>query len=135
MYIFKGNPIMEIIIGLVILVGVLYWFFIRTPNQDTVVSTPAPTPAKEEELSPKTTAWHTAPPEGTQPTHIQNPLDINHDGKVTLDDVKEAVKKVRKPRAPKAEAPVAKPAAKKAAPAKKAAVKKPATRTVKSKKV
>lgn len=71
-------------------------------------------------------AWHTAPPQETKPVTVESvavaALDVNHDGKVNLDDVKEAVKKVRKPRTPKAEAP-AKPAAKKAAPKKAAAIK------------
>lgn len=38
-------------------------------------------------------SWHTAPPAGSK--LAENTLDVNHDGKVDLQDVKEAVKKVR----------------------------------------
>lgn len=50
-------------------------------------------------------SWHTAPAEDTKPVTVESvvtkALDVNHDGKVNFDDVKEAVKKARKPRTPK----------------------------------
>jgi hypothetical protein len=55
-------------------------------------------------------AWHTAPAEGSK--LAENSLDVNHDGKVNLADIKELVSKPAKAK---------KPAAKKAAPVKKAA--------------
>lgn len=38
-------------------------------------------------------AWHTAPAEGSK--LAENVFDVNHDGKVNFDDVKEAVKKTK----------------------------------------
>lgn len=82
-------------------------------------------------------AWHTAPAEDTKPVTVESvvtqALDVNHDGKVNFDDVKEAVKKVRKPRTPKTEVKVAKQEVKKAAKPKKPAAMK--AKTVKSKKI
>lgn len=60
-------------------------------------------------------AWHTAPSADTKPITVTSTLDVNHDGKVNFDDVKEVVKKTRtrKPAAAKPAAPK-KPAAMKA---------------------
>jgi hypothetical protein len=55
-------------------------------------------------------AWHTAPAEGSK--LAENSLDVNHDGKVNLADIKELVTGTTKAK---------KPAAKKAAPVKQAA--------------
>ena len=137
---------MEILLIIGVGAFAIWWFFLR----DNLVKEekPAQAPYKVEtpavnaktgdvvEPNPTTTSWHTAPPADTKPVtvetvvhaveaKVESVLDVNHDGKVTLADVKEAVKKVRKPRTPKAE-PAKKPAVKKAAPVKKAAVKKPA---------
>jgi len=85
---------MELLIG-IILVGLIAWWvwaqFVKTPEP------PKAEEAKVEEAPYKveTPAWHTAPPEGTKPVSIENPLDVNQDGKVNFDDVKEAVKKTR----------------------------------------
>lgn len=96
---------MEIIL-LVALGGLaVWWFFIRKDSKPA--SSSASAPYKVE--SPPTTidtfqpvekpaeapAWHTAPPEGTKPLPMPNPLDVNNDGKVNLDDVKEVVKKAK----------------------------------------
>ena len=51
-------------------------------------------------------SWHTAPPEGS--ALAANTLDVNHDGKVDLEDVKEVVKKVRGAKKPAAKKPAAK---------------------------
>lgn len=45
--------------------------------------------------TPSTTPWHTAPPEGTKPLPIPNPLDVNNDGKVNMEDVKAVVSKTK----------------------------------------
>lgn len=91
---------MEIIIIIAVLLVALWWFFLRTPantvapkteetpKQETTETTPAPV---AENTAPP--AWHTAPAEGT--ALAENVLDVNKDGKVNLEDVKEAVKKTR----------------------------------------
>jgi Ca2+-binding EF-hand superfamily protein len=38
-------------------------------------------------------SWHTAPPSDTKPVTAVDALDVNRDGKVDINDVKEAVKK------------------------------------------
>lgn len=138
---------MEILLIVAVGAFAIWWFFLR---DNAVGSNSAPAaPYKVEtppvnnktgdtvEPNPATTSWHTAPPENTKPVTVESvaiaALDVNHDGKVDLADVKEAVKKVRKPRTPKAEAP-AKPAKEKAAkPKKPAAMKaKPKTRSKKA---
>lgn len=127
---------MEILLLVAVGVFALWWFFFREPAPTSSSSQEAPykveTPAVNTktgdsvEVTPSTTAWHTAPPADTKPVTVESvamaALDVNHDGKVNLADVKEAVKKVRKPRTPKA-APAEKPAVKKAAPKKAAAIK------------
>jgi hypothetical protein len=118
---------MEILIGLVIACVAGWWLFFRNNEQ---AETPAPYKVD-------------TPPAPIVETKVEEPAPVPvvelASTPVTLqitDAVTQApAKKPRKPRAPKVEAPVAKPAAKKAAPAKKAAVKKPAARSVvKSKK-
>jgi hypothetical protein len=87
---------MELLIG-IILVGLIAWW------AWTVFAAPAKIEeAKAEETKPEaapykveTPSWHTAPPEGTKPVVVENPLDVNHDGKVNFEDVKEVVKKTR----------------------------------------
>lgn len=85
---------MELLIG-IILVGLIAWWswnqFAKAKDDSSKQeSTPEAAPYKVD-----TPAWHTAPPEGTKPVEIENPLDVNHDGKVNFDDVKEAVKKTK----------------------------------------
>lgn len=120
---------MEIIIALLVLGAALWWFFIRDEKKPEVVA-----PAKVE--TPVETIVEEARPTFVEATVELAPIAVATSVTVEGAGVVEVpVKKPRKPRAPKAEAP-AKPAAKKAAPAKKAAVKKPAARSVvKSKKV
>lgn len=89
---------MEILlIGIVL--GVAGWYFFLRQKPEEKQPEVAPSTAINQKTGDvvETTApaWHTAPPEGTKPVTIENPLDINHDGKVDLADVKEAVKKTR----------------------------------------
>lgn len=142
------------ILALIILAGVFVWWGYKQLNRedqtgrhplDSItpkeqapykVETPIVNNKTGDIVSPQITdsvtqsnpAWHTAPAAGSK--LAENSLDINHDGKVDLKDVVEAVKKVRKPRTPKAEV-AAKPAAKKAA-TKKAAAAKSKTKSKKS---
>lgn len=73
-----------------------------TPKEEAPykVETPVVNTKTGEPVSPQITdavtqtpAWHTAPAEGTK--LAENVLDVNHDGKVNLEDVKEVVKKTR----------------------------------------
>ncbi len=145
---------MEIILLMAVGLFALWFFFVRPMNsekndsshpldsvtkpKDSVTvegagSVNLPTPVPAGDIAPQP-AWHTAPPKETKPVTVESvavaALDVNHDGKVNLDDVKEAVKKVRKPRAPKVGEAAAKTAkaadkatTKKAAPKKAAAIK------------
>ena len=137
---------MEFILIVAVAVAVLWWLFFRdtnvssndnsapykveTPNLVSLGEPPSTVVAVNGQITDAVTqqpAWHTAPAAGTP--LAENSLDVNHDGKVDLDDIKEVItKKPRKPRTPKAE----KPAAKKAAPKKAAAMK--ATKKPRSKK-
>lgn len=85
---------MEIILIIAVLAGLVWWFFFRKPEQPTTISTPV---VEKEEVAPvleqQPVSWHTAPPEGSK--LAENVLDVNHDGKVNLEDVKEVVKKTR----------------------------------------
>lgn len=127
---------MEIVLIIAVIALAGWWFFLRTPQEVQKVET-TPINTKTGDTVETVPSWHTAPPVETKPVTVETvavaALDVNNDGKVDLADVKEAVKKVRKPRTPKATAPVAKTAVKKAAP-KKEAAKKPTARTAKSKK-
>ena len=123
---------MEILLIIAVAAFAGWWFFWRTPEEARKVDT-APVNSKTGDTVETAPSWHTAPPEETKPVTVETvavaALDVNHDGKVDLADVKEAVKKVRKPRTPKAE----KPAKEKATKAKKPAAMK-AKKTTKSKK-
>jgi hypothetical protein len=114
---------MEILIMVLIAGGIGYWMYknVSTKPADksentgiTAVGEPPATVAVE---GAGAVSWHTAPPAGS--ALAQNTLDVNHDGKVDLQDVKEVVKKVRGKKA----AEEKKPAAMKA-PAKKTTAKK-----------
>lgn len=92
---------MEIIIG-IILVALLAWIlYTHFSNKASEVQPEAPYKV-ETPVNPQITdavtqqpAWHTAPSENTEPVTVTSALDVNHDGKVNFDDVKEAVKKTR----------------------------------------
>lgn len=84
---------MEILL-LLVLGGLAAWWFLARDTSDKS-KTSAANAAYKVEQPAAAPAWHTAPPEGTKPLPIPNPLDINNDGKVNLDDVKEAVKKTK----------------------------------------
>lgn len=99
---------MEIILGLLLVCGLGYYVLSRQPKKNEVQE-PAPYKVETQEQP----AWHTAPAEGSK--LAENTLDVNHDGKVDLEDVKEVVKKARGKSTP---------AAAKKAPAKKVAAKK-----------
>lgn len=89
---------MEIIL-IALVVGVAGWYFFVRQKPEVKVEDSATSTAINQKtgdvVETTTPAWHTAPPEGTQPVKVENPLDVNHDGKVDLADVKEAVKKTR----------------------------------------
>ncbi len=114
---------MELLI-LVIIVGLVGWWawtqFNKPEPVETKTDSNTDAPYKVEAPDESAPAWHTAPPGDTKPVTVESvavaALDVNHDGKVNLEDVKEAVKKVRKPKAEKAAVKKAadkKPAAKK----------------------
>ncbi len=90
---------MEILIIVLVAAGIGYWMYrsvAKMPegkqenNGITAVGEPPATVAVE---GAGPVSWHTAPPAGSK--LAENTLDVNHDGKVNLQDVKEAVKKVR----------------------------------------
>lgn len=101
------------ILALIVLVGLFAWWGYRQLNREDqngrhpldAVIKDAPvvnnktgeavvTNTSASETATQTTpAWHTAPAEGSK--LAENPLDVNHDGKVNLADVVEAVKKTR----------------------------------------
>jgi hypothetical protein len=116
---------MEIIVAVAVFGFGLWWVFLRTPA-DTKPSAPykIETPPAPE---PAPVVVETAP------AVVTDTVVVVENAVVPEAVVAEApAKKPRTPRAPKVEAPVAKPAAKKAAPVKKAAAikaapKKPAT--------
>lgn len=95
---------MEVVLVIALAALGVWWFALREPKKNTGGTFDAPykveapkeaeTPAATSASTPAP-AWHTAPPEGTKPLPIPNPLDVNHDGKVNMEDVKEAVKKTR----------------------------------------
>lgn len=87
---------MEIIL-IALVIGLAGWyFFLRSKQEEKPVETPMINQKTGDVVETTTApAWHTAPPEGTKPITVENPLDVNHDGKVDLADVKEAVKKTR----------------------------------------
>ena len=130
---------MEILLIIAVLALAIWWFFMRETTK--VESNSAPykvetPPTVNTQITDAVTqqpGWHTAPPADVKPVELTDALDVNQDGKVNLEDVKEVVKKVRKPRTPKAEKPAAKPTTKKAAP-KKAAAMKAKPKTTRSKK-
>ena len=116
---------MEIIIAIAVFGFGLWWVFVRKPADTTP---PAPYKVETPPAPEPVPAYDVVPPE---------PVSVVIEGAGTVEvtpapAVTAPAKKPRKPRAPKAVAPVAKPAAKKAAPVKKAAAikaapKKPAT--------
>lgn len=90
---------MELIIG-IILVAAIAWALYSTYSKKTNEAQPEAPYKVETSANPQITdavtqqpAWHTAPLEGTKPVAVENPLDVNQDGKVNFDDVKEVVKK------------------------------------------
>lgn len=130
---------MEIILALIVLGAVGWWFFLRTPKTqeekntqeaNAPYKTEAPVVAPVEQSAVKETeavapSWHVAPAKGSP--LADNVLDVNHDGKVDMDDIKEIVtKKPRKPRTPKVAVPAEKPSKKPAASKKPAVIKAPA---------
>jgi hypothetical protein len=128
---------MEILIILAVLAVALWFFFFREGSSVSVaapykIETP-PTPVPTQDVAPQPDRVVVAEGAGvvTSPTLTSDTIVLAEP--VVLAAVVEApVKKPRKPRTPKAVAPVAKPAVKKAAPVKKAAAikaapKKPAT--------
>lgn len=66
---------------------------IETPVVDNKTGEPVVNPQITDAVTRAQPAWHTAPEEGSK--LADNPLDVNKDGKVNLEDVKEAVKKAR----------------------------------------
>ena len=121
---------MEIILGLIVLCIVGYVLYNRLNRENDNGNHPLDSITKPVPPPESTPAWHTAPPEGTKPVELHNPLDVNHDGKVDMQDVKEAVKKVRA-RTKKTEESSKKPAkqiASKTAAAKKPRGRKPASK-------
>lgn len=100
------------ILALIVLVGVFAWWGYRQLNKedqngrhplDAVIKDapvvnnktgePVVNPQITDAVTQSNPAWHTAPAEGSK--LAENPLDVNHDGKVNLADVVEAVKKTR----------------------------------------
>ena len=129
---------MEIIIALVVAAGLVYWFFFRKSEVAFVKAAPVV----------ETASYKVPEPAATTPIPlvVETPAPVVEavvEAVVEVAPVVEAVveapaKKPRKPRAPKVDAPVAKPAVKKAAPVKKAAAIKAAPKklvTSRSKKV
>ena len=95
---------MELALGLLILVVVGYVIYVRNTSDKAKPVNELPIKEEIKPESPATSAtitepppapWHTALPEGTKPLPIPNPLDVNNDGKVNMEDVKEAVKKTQ----------------------------------------
>jgi len=119
---------MEIVLVIALVAVVGWWFVLREPKKDPQ-GQPVQEPAKVEE-SPLAPAWHTAPPKGTKPLPMLNPLDVNNDGKVNFDDVKAVVAKSKI----KVKKTVDTRVAAKKAPARPAAKTPPASKTVRSKK-
>ncbi len=126
---------MEIVLVIALAALGVWWFALRdnkspkssTSTFDAPYKVESSAPAAEPTPAPAP-AWHTAPPEGTKPAPMPNPLDVNGDGRVNMEDAKAAVKKARTG-VKKAVAGVKKSAAVTKTPAKKAAPK-----TAKSKK-
>jgi hypothetical protein len=87
---------MELIIVLAIAAGIIWWFFFRKPVVDVVnteppkVETPEQ-PRQENKIDPVALALDLEP----MVIRTRNTLDVNQDGKVNLEDVKEVVKKTR----------------------------------------
>jgi hypothetical protein len=87
---------MELIIVLAFAAGIIWWFFFRKPAVDVVnteqpkVETPEQ-PRQENKLDPVALALDLEP----MVIRTRNTLDVNQDGKVNLEDVKEVVKKTR----------------------------------------
>lgn len=81
---------MELILILIVFAGLIYWFGFR--QKDTPAAQPTSNKAESTD-APAQPSWHTAPAEGS--ALAANVLDVNQDGKVNLEDVKEAVKKTR----------------------------------------
>ena len=127
----KGKIKMEIIIIIAVLIGLLWWFFLRTPA-DVVTHVPnkveAPTVSDPAPILVESTVELATVAVTTVTTEIETAA--------ATPVVVSPAKKPRKPRAPKAVVPAEKPAAKKAAPVKKAAAIKaaPKARTPRSKK-
>ena len=126
----KGKIKMEIIIIIAVLIGLIWWFFLRTPADVTFVSNKIEAPAVSDpapvvvETAP--VVVETAPMAVTE--SVVEPVAVTP-------MVVPPVKKPRKPRAPKAVVEPVKVVAKKAAPVKKAAAVKAAPRKTRSKKV
>ncbi len=82
---------MELILILIVFAGLVYWFgFRQAKTAPTTQTTSNKVESTEVTTQP---SWHTAPAEGSP--LATNVLDVNQDGKVNLEDVKEAVKKTR----------------------------------------
>ncbi len=91
---------MEILVIILIGAGIAYWMYRNvyiskpeTKSEDKGIVAVGEPPATVAVDGAGSVSWHTAPPEGSK--LAENTLDVNHDGKVDLQDVKEAVKKVR----------------------------------------
>lgn len=96
---------MEILL-IIVLGGVLVWWGYTHMNKDrTDGSHPLDSVSKQPEAPYKVETPAPTPEPAPQPVAASNPLDVNNDGKVNLEDVKEAVKKT-KTRAKKAVAEV-----------------------------
>lgn len=100
---------MELLVVLLIAALIVWWFIFRKTKE--TVETQSEAPYKVE--TPTTPAAETQPGPRLDPVAIAldlepvvltrrtNALDVNNDGKVNLEDVKEVVKKARKPRVSK----------------------------------
>ena len=118
---------MEIIIIIAILIGLIWWFFLRTPADVTVVSNKVETAPVADPAPAVVTATVVVAETVVETAPVAESAPV----------VEASVKKPRKPRAPKAVVETVKVAAKKADLVKKAAAIKTTTkaRTARSKKV
>jgi cytoskeletal protein RodZ len=124
---------MEIIIIIAILIGLIWWFFLRTPADVTFVSNKVETAPVAESVV-ETAQYKVPEPVATTPVPLvveAAPVAVETavETAVVTPMLVPPVKKPRKPRAPKAVVETVKVAAKKAAPIKKAAAKTVAVKT------
>ncbi len=100
---------MELLVVLLIAALIVWWFIFRRPKETVETQPEAPykvetptTPAVETQTGPRLDPVAIALDlEPVVLTRRTTALDVNNDGKVNLEDVKEVVKKARKPRVSK----------------------------------